>query len=111
MGAGKKTLGKAAAGVGARTVGKGLMGVAGGPVGWLMLAWTVFDIFGLLKQWFNKEVEDDSNEAPIDPSGPWAYQTVSSSMVNHFYNNPAPQQAITAELDSYVSRYLSGAIK
>ena len=111
VGAGKKTLGKAAAGVGARTVGKGLMGVAGGPVGWLMLAWTVFDIFGLLKQWFNKEVEDDSNEAPIDPSGPWAYQTVSSSMVNHFYNNPAPQQAITAELDSYVSRYLSGAIK
>lgn len=103
--------GKAALGLGAKTAGKGLLGAAAGPVGWLMLAWTLFDIFGLLKQWFNKETEDDSNEPPVDTAGQWAYQTVSSSMVNHFYNNPAPQQAITAELDSYVSRYLSGAKK
>ena len=107
----KGAAGKAALGFGAKTVGKGLLGAVAAPVGLLMLAWTVFDIFGLLKQWFNKETEDDSNEPPVDTTGQWAYQTVSSSMVNHFYNNPAPQQAITAELDSYVSRYLSGAKK
>lgn len=115
LGAGKPFLkgaaGKTAVGVGAKALGKRAVGAI--PyVGWaLMIGLTLVDIFGLLKDWFNKDTEDDANEPPVDPSGPWAYQTVSSSMVNHFYNNPAPQQAIVTELDSYVSRYIAGAKK
>ena len=115
LGAGKPFLkgaaGKAAAGLGAKTIGKRALGLAG-PVGWwLMLAWTAWDIFGLLKQWFDKDTEDEDEEPPIDPTASMAYQTVSSNMVNHFYNNPAPQNQIAADLDLYVTKYLAGAKK
>lgn len=105
-----KTAGKAAAGVGLKTVGKAAFGVSN-PLGWLMLAWTAVDIFNLLKQWFTKDTEADTNEPPVDTQQ-WAYnQSVSSNMVNHFYNNPVPQQQITTELDLYYQRYLKDAKK
>lgn len=107
----KGAAGKAAFGLGAKTLGKGLLGAASGPVGLLLLAWTLFDIFGLLKDWFNKDTQENENEPPVDTNSGGVWQRVNSNMVNNFYNNPAPQQAITAELDSYVSRYLSGAKK
>ncbi|MBQ2175354.1 MAG: hypothetical protein II453_09905 [Alphaproteobacteria bacterium] len=81
------------------------------PVGWGLLIWTAVDIFQLLKQWFTKDTEADDNEAPTDIPPGLQYATVSSNIANHFYNNPAPQQAITSELDWYVSRYISGAKK
>ena len=108
---GKKTALKGMAGVGLKTAGKGVLGAAAGPLGWILLATTVFDIFGLLKQWFQKDTEADENEPPTDIPPGLQYASVSSSMVNHFYNNPAPQQQITDELNFYVSRYLSGAKK
>lgn len=107
----KKTALKGMAGVGLKTAGKGVLGAAAGPLGWILLATTVFDIFGLLKQWFAKDTEADENEPPTDIPPGLQYASVSSSMVNHFYNNPAPQQQITDELNFYVSRYLSGAKK
>lgn len=108
---GKKTALKGAAGFGLKTAGKGVLGAAAGPLGWILLATTVFDIFGLLKQWFAKDTEADENEPPTDIPPGLQYASVSSSMVNHFYNNPAPQQQITDELNFYVGRYLSGAKK
>ncbi len=117
LGIGAKTAGKAGGGLLARAgLGIGAKAALGGsnawnPVGWLLLAWTAFDIFNLLKQWFAKDSEEDENEPPVDMAGGMQYSTVSSNIANHFYNNPAPQQAITNELDLYVSRYLQGAKK
>ena len=98
---------KAGAGIGARLLG----GAAGGPIGWILLAWTLVDIFNLLKQWFTKDTESDNNEPPIDIPA-WDYQqNVNSSMVNHFYNNPVPQQEVVNELNLIYMNYLDRAKK
>lgn len=108
---GKKTALKGMAGVGLKTAGKGVLGAAAGPLGWILLATTVFDIFGLLKQWFQKDTEADENEPPTDIPPGLQYASVSSSMVNHFYNNPAPHQAIENELTNFANFYLRNAKK
>lgn len=105
LGAG--AVGKTTAKLGAKTLGKGLLGAAGGPIGWAMLAWTAADIFSLLKEWFNKDTQDDGTEPPIDTSSAYNYRYMNSNMVNNFYNNPAPQNIITDEISNYMTRYLA----
>ena len=66
--------------------------------------WTIVDIF---KMFTNKEDKKDE-EPPIDDSElRYQYRNINSNMTNHFYNNPAPQQAVTQELDLVIGRYLA----
>ena len=112
--AGKKALGAtagtAALGLGAKTLGKRAVGAI--PyVGWaILIGTTLVDIFGVLKDWFNKDTQDD-NEPVYDAPGPWSYQRVNSNMVNNFYNNPAPQQAVANEITAFANFYLRNAKK
>ena len=104
---GTKTATKAATGLGLKSLGKSLGGFLGGPaIGIAMLVWTLFDIFGLLKQWFDKDTNSDENEPPIDTTAAMNYRYMNSNMVNNFYNNPVPQQVIADDLTNFEMRYL-----
>lgn len=107
-GIGAKTATKAATGLGLKTLGKGIGGFLGGPaVGIAMLIWTLFDIFGLLKQWFEKDTDSDENEPPIDTTAAMNYRYMNSNMVNNFYNNPVPQQVIIDDFVNIQDRLLA----
>ena len=110
--------GKAVAKAGARAgLGIGAKALAGAgsiatPLGWLLLATTAVDIYNLIKTWWSDEENKTGEESDLPlPEMPQYAQSVSSSMVNNFYNNPAPQQQITDELSAYVNAYLKGAKK
>ena len=65
--------------------------------------WTIVDILNFFK---DKDKKED--ETPVDDSElRYQYRNINSSMVNHFYNNPMPQQAVTQELDMVIGRYLA----
>lgn len=111
-GAATKTAAKAttklAAGLGAKSVAKMGLGALGGPiVGIALAAWTIVDLFKLFLD--DREKESESTTPPVDDSAyRYSYQNVNSSMTNHFYNNPVPQQSVIDNLDSAVNKYLSG---
>lgn len=71
--------------------------------------WTIWD---LLKIFFGKQDKEDQEEnttPPID-DGAWRYQyqNINSNMINHFHNNPVPQQVVIDNLNDAVNKYLAG---
>lgn len=82
------------------------------PIGWGLLAWTLWDIFQLLKDWFNEDKEkkdEEETESPFDEDAwKYSYQNINSNMINHFHNNPVPQQEVINNLNNVVDKYLAG---
>ena len=107
IGAAAKTATKAVAGFGLKSIGKGLLGAVSGPLGWILLASTVVDIYGLIKDWFNKDTQNNNNEPPIDTANILRSITANSNMVNNFYNNPVPQRVVIDEITYNMNRYLA----
>ena len=101
---GFKALGKL---IGKRMAAGAAATAVGGPVGLLidigLAIWTIVDILN-----FFKSKDEKADETPVDDSElRYQYRSINSNMVNHFYNNPQPQQAVTQELDLVIGRYLA----
>lgn len=66
-------------------------------------------VYDLIKLWIDKDNNEDQENAPVDDSAlRYSYQNVNSNMVNHFYNNPQPQQVVIDNLNNAVNKYLAG---
>jgi len=97
------TLGKGAA--------KGLLRTVGLAIPFvdiLMVLWLIYDI---IKAFFGKkDKEDQEQPSPIDDSAGYSYRALNSSIVNHFHNNPVPQQEVINNL-TYLTDYLLAGTK
>lgn len=101
----------AAGGIIAKRGAAALGGLAGGPVGAIfsiaMGIWTLIDLFKIFTDKEDEKNEDLPDPAELDTG--YQYRNINSNMTNHFYNNPAPQQAVINELENISHRYLETA--
>ncbi len=101
----------AAGGIIAKRGAAALGGLAGGPIGAIFsIAMGIWMIVDLFKLFINKEDEKDEDlPDPAELDTGYQYRNINSNMTNHFYNNPAPQQAVISELENISHRYLETA--
>lgn len=108
--AGAKGIG-AAGSIIAKRGAAALGGLAGGPIGAIfsiaMGIWTLIDLFKIFTDKEDEKNEDLPDPAELDTG--YQYRNINSNMTNHFYNNPAPQQAVINELENISHRYLETA--
>ena len=69
--------------------------------------WTIYD---LVKWFFGKEEQKEEEEtSPVDDEAlQYFKQSINSNVVNHFHDNPVPQQVVIDNLNNAVNMYLAG---